>query len=77
MIAPNIWDDPPRWRRRRLGLPRVDVMGFRFFRRVRIAPGFRLNLSKRGVSLSAGERGHWFTVSPSRTRTTVGLPRTE
>ena len=32
-------------------------MGFRFIRRVKILPGVRLNLSKSGVSLSAGVRG--------------------
>jgi hypothetical protein len=53
-----------------------QTMGFRFFRRVRIAPGFRVNLSKRGVSLSAGGRGHWFTIGPRGVRTTVGSPGT-
>ncbi len=51
-------------------------MGFRFFRRVRIIPGVRLNLSKSGMSASLGGRGAWFTVGPKRTRTTVGLPGT-
>ncbi len=32
-------------------------MGFRLWRRVRIVPGLRVNLSKSGVSLSAGRRG--------------------
>lgn len=32
-------------------------MGFRFRKRVRILHGFALNLSKSGVSLSAGVRG--------------------
>jgi Protein of unknown function (DUF4236) len=48
-------------------------MGFRFYRRVSIAPGFRLNLSKRGVSTSFGRRVAHFTVG---TRGTVGLPGT-
>jgi hypothetical protein len=32
-------------------------MSLRFYRRVRIAPGFTLNLSKRGARFSAGVRG--------------------
>jgi len=52
-------------------------MGFiRFFRRIRIAPGLRLNLSKRGMSLSAGVRGAEATFSRDGLRTTVGLPGT-
>ena len=37
-------------------------MGFRFQRRIRIAPGLTLNLSKPGGSLSFGPRGAKFTV---------------
>jgi hypothetical protein len=51
-------------------------MGFRFYRRVRIIPGVRLNLSKSGVSASIGGRGAWYTVGPKGTRSTVGLPGT-
>ena len=51
-------------------------MGFRFYRRVRIVPGVRLNLSKSGVSASLGGRGAWFTFGPKGTRSTVGLPGT-
>lgn len=51
-------------------------MGFRFFRRVRIAPGLSLNFSKSGMSLSAGPRGAKVTVGPRGVRTTVGLPGT-
>jgi Protein of unknown function (DUF4236)/HIRAN domain len=51
-------------------------MGLRFFRRIRIAPGFHVNLSKRGVSLSAGRRGLGFSVGSRGARTTVGLPGT-
>jgi tetratricopeptide (TPR) repeat protein len=49
-------------------------MPFRFFQRIRIAPGLTLNLSKGGVSVSAGPRGAKFTVGTSGTRATVGLP---
>jgi hypothetical protein len=49
-------------------------MGFRFQRRIRILPGFRVNISKSGVSESIGRRGAWFTIGPRGTRSTVGLP---
>lgn len=51
-------------------------MSFRFFRRVRIAPGITLNLSKRGVSVSMGPRGAKYTVGSRGTRATMGLPGT-
>ena len=37
-------------------------MGLRFWRRIRIAPGLTLNLSKSGGSLSFGPRGAKFTM---------------
>ncbi len=49
-------------------------VGFRFRRSIRIFPGLRLNLGKRGVSASIGVRGAHVTVGPTGTRTTVGLP---
>ena len=51
-------------------------MGFRFWRRIRIAPGVTLNLSKSGGSLSFGPRGAKFTVGPRGKRATVGIPGT-
>lgn len=51
-------------------------MGFRFFRRVRIAPGLTVNLSKSGASLSVGPRGAKYTIGPRGNRATVGLPGT-
>ena len=51
-------------------------MAFRFFRRVRIAPGVHLNLSKGGVSISAGPRGLKTTVGTSGRRFTAGIPGT-
>ena len=51
-------------------------MPFRFFQRFRIAPGLRLNVSKGGISLSAGPRGAQFTIGTSGTRATAGLPGT-
>ncbi|MFP4058593.1 MAG: DUF4236 domain-containing protein [Candidatus Brocadiia bacterium] len=51
-------------------------MGFRFWRRIRIAPGLRLNLSKAGASLSFGPRGATTTVGRRGSRATVGVPGT-
>jgi hypothetical protein len=51
-------------------------MTLRFFRRVRIIPGLRANLSRSGVSLSVGRRGAWYTAGPRGQRATVGLPGT-
>ena len=50
-------------------------MPFRFRRTVRLAPGLRLNLGKRSVSVSAGVRGAHATFGgPAGRRLTVGLP---
>jgi len=51
-------------------------MSFRFWRRIRIAPGLTLNLSKTGGSLSFGVRGAHFTVGPHGKRVTAGIPGT-
>lgn len=51
-------------------------MSFRFWRRIRIAPGVMLNLSKSTASLSFGPRGAKYTVSPRGNRVTAGLPGT-
>ncbi|RLC67210.1 MAG: DUF4236 domain-containing protein [Chloroflexi bacterium] len=51
-------------------------MAFRFWRRIRIAPGVTLNLSKSGGSLSFGPRGAKFTVGATGKRATVGIPGT-
>lgn len=49
-------------------------MSFRFQKRVRIAPGVRLNFSKRGVSASAGPRGSTITVGKRGIYGNVGIP---
>jgi uncharacterized protein YecT (DUF1311 family) len=46
---------------------------FKFRKRIKLLPGLWINVSKKGVSLSAGVKG--FTVN-SRGRTTVSLPGT-
>ena len=51
-------------------------MGFRFQRRIKLAPGVRLNLSKSGLGLSAGPRGASVSVGPSGTHAHLGIPGT-
>ena len=58
------------------GAGRGAFMGFRFFRRVRIAPGVHVNLSKSGGSVSIGPRGTALTVGTSGVRATAGIPGT-
>jgi len=49
-------------------------MGFRFRRSIRILPGIRVNIGKRGVSTSIGVRGAHVTVGHGKVRETVGIP---
>ena len=51
-------------------------MGFRFYRRMKIAPGISLNFGKKGVSMSVGPRGAKMTFGPNGTRGSVGIPGT-
>lgn len=51
-------------------------MGLRFFKRIKLASGLTLNLSKSGPSFSFGPRGLKYTVGPRGTRQTFGLPGT-
>lgn len=51
-------------------------MGFRLFRRIRIAPGLTMNLSKSGPSFRVGGRGAGVTFGHGQIRRTVGLPGT-
>jgi len=51
-------------------------MALRFWRRIRLAPGVTLNLSKSGGSLSFGPRGAKVTVGRRGVRATAGLPGT-
>ena len=49
-------------------------MGFRFWKRVKVAKGVSLNLSKSGGSVSFGPRGAKLTVGSRGKRATVGIP---
>lgn len=51
-------------------------MGFRFFRRMKIAPGVSLNFSRSGISPSLGVRGARVTLGRTGIRKTVGIPGT-
>jgi hypothetical protein len=49
---------------------------FRLFRRIKIAPGVTINVSKSGLSTSFGPRGAKITVGKRGVRKTVGIPGT-
>jgi hypothetical protein len=51
-------------------------MGFRFRRSIRVLPFLRLNIGKRGASVSIGGRGAHVTLGHGQVRETVGLPGT-
>lgn len=51
-------------------------MAINFRKSIKILPGVKLNLSKTGVSVSAGVRGARVTVGKRGTHATVGLPGT-
>lgn len=51
-------------------------MGLRFQKRIKLAPGIKLNLTHRGVSASVGKQGANVTVGRGRVRGTVGAPGT-
>jgi hypothetical protein len=47
-------------------------MGLRFYKRLPLVPGLRLNLSRRSPSLSVGHCGAWVTFGRGGIRATVG-----
>ena len=49
-------------------------MSLRLFRRVPIIPGVRLNLTGRGMSISFGHKGLWYTLNRHGRRATLGWP---
>ncbi|AXF59281.1 DUF4236 domain-containing protein [Leclercia sp. W6] len=51
-------------------------MGFRFRKRIRIAPGLAINISKSGVSTSIGKSGCTTNISSRGVKTTLGIPGT-
>lgn len=51
-------------------------MAFRFQKRIKIAPGLRLNISKTGISTSVGTNGATVNLGKDGAQSTVGLPGT-
>lgn len=51
-------------------------MALRFQKSFKIAPGIRLNLSKRGVGVSAGVKGARVGVNSKGTYSSIGIPGT-
>ncbi|RYZ79759.1 MAG: DUF4236 domain-containing protein [Moraxellaceae bacterium] len=52
-------------------------MGFRFRKSLKIAPGIKLNIGKKGISsVSIGGRGATVNINRKGTRSTIGLPGT-
>jgi hypothetical protein len=51
-------------------------MGFRFRRSIKLFPGMRLNLSKRGIGASVGFTGLHVSSGPSGSRVTTSIPGT-
>jgi len=51
-------------------------MSFRFQRRIKILPGLRLNVSKTGISWTAGTRGVSVTARDGKLTGNVGIPGT-
>lgn len=53
----------------------VNSMGFRFRKSIKLAPGVRLNVTKKGISsVSVGKRGATVNIGKKGTRGTVGIP---
>lgn len=51
-------------------------MGLRLRKSIKLVPSLKLNLSKSGMSLTAGRRGACVNFSSRGTRATVGMPGT-
>ncbi|WP_369413372.1 DUF4236 domain-containing protein [Microbulbifer guangxiensis] len=53
---------------------RKNLLGFRFSKSIKIGQGIRINIGKRGSSISFGRPGATINVTKKGTRTTVGIP---
>lgn len=52
-------------------------MGFRFRKSLKIAPGVKLNIGKKGItSVSIGKRGASVNINKKGTRSNIGIPGT-
>ena len=53
-----------------------SLMGWRYRKRIKIAPGIHLNFSKRGASATIGPRGASVNIGPNGTYVNTGIPNT-
>jgi len=51
-------------------------MAMRFRKSLKLAPGLRLNISKKGASVRVGPKGAGYTVGTSGQRVSAGIPGT-
>lgn len=51
-------------------------MGLKFRKRIKIAPGIYINISKSGVSTSIGGKGATINIGKKGTKATLGIPGT-
>lgn len=51
-------------------------MGFKFRKRIKVAPGVTINISKSGVSSSIGKPGATVNIGKNGVKGTVGIPGT-
>lgn len=52
-------------------------MGFNFRKSLKIAPGVKLNITKKGISsLSVGKNGARVNIGKKGVKTTAGIPKT-
>jgi TolA-binding protein len=51
-------------------------MGFRFHKSFKLAPGVKVNLSKKGLGMSVGTKGARVGIGPRGSYSTVGIPGT-
>ena len=51
-------------------------MGWRFRKRIKIFPGFYINISKRGLGVNIGPKGANVSVGPNGTYVNTGIPGT-
>jgi len=51
-------------------------MPFRFRKSIKIAPGFKLNIGKKGISTTVGKRGASLNIGKRGIKTTIGIPGT-
>ena len=51
-------------------------MGWRFRKRIKIFPGFYINISKSGLGINIGPKGANISVGPNGTYVNTGIPGT-